>query len=398
MATTNLIDESNSEQTQVRGSVLVLLPASDPARLQPVLERLASALPAEELVVAVPGEIPNEVNGPVKVIAAPPSSTTWTLTARDFVTAQDMAKTCAVQTLLILGPEAESLSPAGIRDLAITVQTTSTDLAIPRYVLPPGAGLVNSAILYPLSRSLFSTRIRFPLPIDLGLSMPMAERLANIAQRLVSANQGDSPLWVVNEAAVAGRATEEIDAGTRELPQPKDSGLNVILPLVTASLFSDIEGKAAFWQRARITPPAARHWPSMSRAPSESAADVSSMIQAFRIANTNLQEIWSLILPPNSMLGLKRLARVEGDAFRMPDQLWARVVFDFLIAYRLRTLNRGHLLGALVPLYLGWVAGHINSIVAGGDPERHIEALATAFETDKAYLVSRWRWPDRFNP
>jgi hypothetical protein len=31
-------------------------------------------------------------------------------------------------------------------------------------------------------------------------------------------------------------------------------------------------------------------------------------------------------------------------------------------------------------------------------PEAHIEALAAAFETDKPYLVSRWRWPDRFNP
>ena len=32
------------------------------------------------------------------------------------------------------------------------------------------------------------------------------------------------------------------------------------------------------------------------------------------------------------------------------------------------------------------------------DPERHIEAVAAAFEADKPYLVSRWRWPDRFNP
>ena len=24
--------------------------------------------------------------------------------------------------------------------------------------------------------------------------------------------------------------------------------------------------------------------------------------------------------------------------------------------------------------------------------------VAAAFEADKPYLVSRWRWPDRFNP
>jgi hypothetical protein len=89
---------------------------------------------------------------------------------------------------------------------------------------------------------------------------------------------------------------------------------------------------------------------------------------------------------------------MESAAFSMPDGLWARIVFDFLIAYRLRTINRGHLLGALIPLYLAWVASHINITAAGTNPERHIEAVAAAFEADKPYLVSRWRWPDRFNP
>jgi hypothetical protein len=71
------------------------------------------------------------------------------------------------------------------------------------------------------------------------------------------------------------------------------------------------------------------------------------MLQAFRLAYTNLQEIWSLVLPPHSLLGLKRLAATDGAAFRMSDSLWARIVYDFLLAHRLRTINRGHLLGGL---------------------------------------------------
>jgi glucosylglycerate synthase len=30
--------------------------------------------------------------------------------------------------------------------------------------------------------------------------------------------------------------------------------------------------------------------------------------------------------------------------------------------------------------------------------DRRIEKLALAYEAGKPYLVSRWRWPDRFNP
>ena len=122
------------------------------------------------------------------------------------------------------------------------------------------------------------------------------------------------------------------------------------------------------------------------------------MLDAFRLAYTNLHEIWSLVLPPNSLLGLKKLSVMSPDTFRMPDNLWTRIVYDFILAFRLRTINRGHLLGALTPLYLAWVASHLTLISNGTAPEKHIQDLAVAFETDKPYLVSRWRWPDRFNP
>jgi hypothetical protein len=122
------------------------------------------------------------------------------------------------------------------------------------------------------------------------------------------------------------------------------------------------------------------------------------MLQSFHLAYSNLQEIWSLVLPPHTLLGLKHLSVMPQDGFRMPDNLWTRIVYDFVLAYRLRTLNRNHLMGALTPLYLAWVASHLILVHSGVPPERHIEELAVAFETDKPYLVSRWRWPDRFNP
>jgi hypothetical protein len=226
----------------------------------------------------------------------------------------------------------------------------------------------------------------------------MSERLAIAAQRFVAVNQGDTLLWTINEATAAGMTIDEIDVGPRELPQPPDPDLNAVLPFITGSLFSDIDAKAAYWQRPRVTPAARKTIPAEQRAPTDASAEVASMLQGFRLAYSNLQEIWGLVLSPNSMLGLKRLSLIDAAAFRMPEHLWARIVYDFLIAYRLRTINRGHLLGALIPLYLAWVAGHINTIASGSDPERHIEALAAAFEADKPYLVGRWRWPDRFNP
>jgi hypothetical protein len=331
------------------------------------------------------------------MIVAPASETAWTLTAVDFVNAYQLAEKNEARAILMLSREAGSLEPSALRDLANAVLTGSTDLAVPCYDLPPHTGLVNSAIFYPLARALFASPVRFPLAVDLGLSLRMAERLATAAHRFTALNQAEMPLWPVNEATVAGFAIDQFDVGLRTLPQSGGPDLNTILPLLTGSLFSDIEAKAAFWQRSRQLPPAEKNRP-VPPAPPEAATDITPMLQAFRLAYANLNEIWSLVLPPNSLVGLKRLSTSNAATFHMPESLWARIVFDFVLAYRLRTLNRGHLLGSLIPLYLAWVASHLNVTTSGMDPTRHIETVAAAFEADKTYLVSRWRWPDRFNP
>jgi glucosylglycerate synthase len=228
------------------------------------------------------------------------------------------------------------------------------------------------------------------------LSLRMVERAAAVARPLVSLNEDGALLWPVNEAAVAGFSIAEFSVGPRELVHPTDPDVNAVLTSVIGSLFADVEAKAASWQRPRQLQ--RERTPISNAATPDSATDINSMVDAFRLAYTNLQEIWSLVLPPNSLLGLRRLSSVGAADFRMADSLWVRIVYDFLVAYRLRTINRGHLLGALIPLYLAWVASHINIIASGTESESHIEAVATAFEADKSYLVARWRWPDRFNP
>jgi hypothetical protein len=396
MATANPISDIPAPAAPPAPGLLVLLAAMPLEQAESVLVNLTSSFPAEGLIVATPDALPTESWPALRVLPIPATNASWTLTAADFFNAHRLAYENEARAILMLGPGSDSLAPTALRDLANAVLLASNDLAMPFYRLQPNAGLINSAILYPLTRALFACRARFPLAIDLGLSLRMAERLSAAAQRFTAINQNDALLWPINELAVAGFIASEVDVGTRATPQPTETDINAILASVTGSLFADIDAKAASWQRARPLPPP-RH-PLPATPSTDLPRDIAPMLDAFHLAYTNLGEIWSLVLPPNTLLGLKRLSLTEIKDFRMPDGLWARIVFDFLLAYRLRTINRGHLLGALIPLYLAWVASHINITATGTNPERHIEAVAAAFEADKPYLVSRWRWPDRFNP
>ena len=380
--------------------LLVSLASASTEQLAATLANLAQAFAGSSVVVVSPDiDAPDNTSFAGLTLlppgeGAPPPRGSWVLTPPEYTGAYRNALAHGATACLLLGPEAQSLQPQALRALADAVLTGQADLAVPHYELGPREGLVNSAMLYPLSRALYNTRPRFPLAVDLACSLRMAERLNQAAHRLNT--QSESLLWPVAEAAVAGFRIAEIPAGPRTLPPPNISDLNTLLAQITASLFADIELKAAFWQRARPSQPPLEV--NAFRAPGDEPADTAPLIESFRVAYTNLAEIWSLVIPPQSLLGLKKLSLMDPAGFRMPPGLWARILYDFVLAFRLRTLNRGHLLGALTPLYLAWVASHLLAIEAGTPAERHVEETAAALESEKPYFVSRWRWPDRFNP
>jgi glucosylglycerate synthase len=398
MATTQThVDLASASAAANPGSLLVSLVPLQQDAFDATLSNLALAFPGETVLVATPDAAPQSSSGsPLRLIPytlTSVSATPWMLTAADYLNTYKLAQENRATACVLLGAEAQSLHPEAIRALARSALLC--DLTVAHYDLGPREGLVNSAILYPVTRALFSTRPRYPLAIDLGLSLRMADRLAAVAQRFTAGGQNDALVWPLSEAASANYSITEVNVGPRTFLQPVSSDINGLLAQIAGSLFADVDAKAAFWQRARGIQPAA---PITHTTPIADPPDIAAMLEAFRLAYTNLHEIWSLVLPPNSLLGLKKLSLMQPENFRMPDNLWARIVYDFILAFRLRTINRGHLLGALTPLYLAWVASHLLLVSNGTVPEKHIQDLAIAFETDKPYLVSRWRWPDRFNP
>jgi hypothetical protein len=178
------------------------------------------------------------------------------------------------------------------------------------------------------------------------------------------------------------------------------TNLSSLLAQVLGPVFLDIERNAACWQKPRESVYTPSFGDREAVSEDHSAADVGRMLELFRLGTRDLLEVWSLILPPTTLLGLRKLSTLPSEQFRMPDELWARTVYDFALGHRLRTINRDHLLRAMTPLYLGWLASYAlemqNATMRAA--EQRLEQLCQAFETTKPYLVSRWRWPDRFNP
>jgi hypothetical protein len=234
---------------------------------------------------------------------------------------------------------------------------------------------------------------------DLGVSRRLFEKMIgnDRSARMV----GEHPIASLVPAAVCENLQIcEVCVGARIYPPTDWMNFSSLLSQILSPIFADMERNAACWQRMRASLPVPAICDPVRVSEDAGTVDISRMVESFRLGNRDLEEIWGLVLPPSTLVELRKLSRLSLEQFRMPDELWVRIVFDFALAHRLRTINRDHLLKSMTPLYLAWVASYAHDLETGGATalEQRLERLSLAYESGKPYLVSRWRWPDRFNP
>jgi glucosylglycerate synthase len=335
---------------------------------------------------------------PYSLPSGSPSKIPWLAGASTYQAIFGMARELGVSTCAVIGFDLAALQTNFLAPMLTPVLENRCEIAMPLYALGKFDGLLNSSILAPLTRALYGKRVRFPLAPDFCISARMIPELEIALQRTTA--QGQNLFWPATEAALRDCGICQVHVDTRHVTTAEGVDLSTVLGETVGPLFSEMATNAPLWQRVRGSQ--AVETSGMAAAPPADGAPahIGPMLETFQLGFRNLQEVWSLVLPPVTLLELKKLARTGADRFRMPDELWVRIVYDFALAYRLRTLSRTHLLGALTPLYLGWVASYALEVgsASPAEAEQRLEKLARAYEDGKPYLLSRWRWPDRFNP
>jgi hypothetical protein len=285
-----------------------------------------------------------------------------------------------------------------IRALVEPVLSSTADMVVAHYAERKIDVLMNRSIVYPLVRALYGRRLRFPMAGDFAVSPKFAQMLNEIA----ATPQGAALRFISLEAMRRDLEMVQAPFGARRLSAPESApDPRTVLSDVIGSLFLDVEQNAAYWQRTRgsraVT---AIGSPAAPLEEDDNPPPVDGLIETFRLAYRNLMDVWSLVLPPGTLVELRRLTLGDANHFRLTDRTWARIVYDFALGYRMRVISRDHLLGAMTPLYLAWVASHVLELrtATPDDVQPRVERLCAAYETEKPYLISRWRWPDRFNP
>lgn len=304
------------------------------------------------------------------------------------------AKACTV-----IDAGLSEVNPDGVARLITPVLEGGIDYASAYYLRHPYEGALTKSIVHPVFRALFGARLHQPATGEFGCSSRLIQHCLDRDFWSADGAETGIDLWIATAAAMTGFRMCESALGVRTQAQrPGATDVRTTLTQVVGALFAEVERRAGEWQRVRASVPV----PQVGDLPVEGATpldvDVAELIEFYQLGYTALREVWAWILPPKVILALKRLADAPRERFRLEDDQWARIIYDFALGYRMRAMPRDHLLGALTPLYLGWLASFIldTAEVAPAAADARVERLAEVFEREKPYLISRWRWPDRF--
>ncbi len=307
------------------------------------------------------------------------------------LTAADLlrAKVCAV-----VSPDLESITPEWIESLARPVRREEFDFVAPIFHRHKYEGLLIKNLVAPVFRAIYGVRVQEPVSGEFAFSRRLVSYIVNGGPGHGPCCNAGLGLGLLTTAVINNYRICQSFLGPRIYrSHQQESDLVQVLQDTLGSLLQGLEVNESSWIERNGSSALPTFGFEYSVALQPVRISRKRLLQAFRLGVGQLGEILERVLTAETWQGVQEIARIGDAAFRFPDELWVRVVYEFAASYHHRILNRDHLLQALLPLY----RGRIFSFVA--DTERdtpqevegRLEELSQAFERLKPYLIELWK-------
>ena len=158
------------------------------------------------------------------------------------------------------------------------------------------------------------------------------------------------------------------------------------------ALFSSLDANFPFWSAISGSQPVPTLGTPTDLVQETARINRKRLLEMFSSGVAQLEPVLSSILSASLLAEIKRIAALGIDEFEFSSELWTRTVFEFAASYHKSTINRDHIIQALVPLYRGRSLTFLteNRDGSGEDVEQGEESLCADFERLKPYLLEIW--------
>jgi glucosylglycerate synthase len=313
-----------------------------------------------------------------------------------------IAHALKVQALVVVDSDLRSIVPEWIELLAGPIQKGGFDYVAPLYTRYKYDGTITNTVTYPVTRALYGLRIRQPIGGDFGVSGDLVTHYLEQDDWDNDVSKFGIDIWMTTKAITGGFAVCQTRLGAK-VHDPKDPGadLGPMFSQVVSTLLRLTERHAARWSEVKASHDIPAYGFERIGDPPPLEVNTQRLLDEFTGGLEQHRHVLSAALEPATLADVRAVAANVGSAdFRVADDLWARLIYDFAVAHHSRSAPLPQLIAALVPLYFGRVASHVleTAELTTDEAEAMVMRQAKAFEAEKPYLVERWRGADTIAP
>ncbi len=306
----------------------------------------------------------------------------------------EVAQVLDAKACVVVDSDLRSITPEWIELLLKPVLNGGFDYVAPLYHRHKFDGTITNSIVYPLTRALYGKQVRQPIGGDFGFSGKLAQFYLTKDVWETDVARFGIDIWMTTTAIANGFKVAQAFLGAK-IHDAKDPGADLgnMLYQVVSATFQLMEDYTEVWTPVRGSEPVPIFGFEYTVGLEHVNVNTARMLALFREGLLNLGEIWSGILGAGDFKEVGQLGALEDAKFHFPPTLWARIIYDYAIAFHLKRLPTEHLLKSLLPLYIGKTASFVLQVdrLEQSDAEAEIEKLCLEFENGKDYLCNCWK-------
>lgn len=299
--------------------------------------------------------------------------------------------------IIVVDADLKSITPQWIRYLGEPLMGRF-DFVAPIYVRHKYDGTITNHIAYPLLRTLYGLRVRQPIGGDFAFSGRLAR--AFLAEKIWNdkiANFGID-IWMTTIAIARQFNVCQAFLGTPKIHRAKDPAedLTKMFKQVVATIFDLIGEFEYLWKYISESRPSSIYGFGLGvdEKPPAVKVNTDKLFESFMNGFKKYEKIWREVLPIPEYAQIEKYKNTSNkDSFYYPSSLWARILFNFAVAYHHADKEKkDHILEALIPFYHSRVLSFVNKTknFDTREAEEYLENIVRVFEKEKYYLIQRW--------
>ena len=299
------------------------------------------------------------------------------------------------KVIVVVDADLKSITPEWIKHLGEPLFNGFAYVA-PLYVRHKYDGTITNGIAYPLSRALYGRRVRQPIGGDFGFNSKLGKAfLESDIWDEATANFGID-IWMTTLAFNQRVQVCQSFMGRPKIHRPKDpaSSLGPMFRQVVGTIFSMMKSYESYWLKVKYSKPTAIYGFGLGEVekPPKVDVDTDKLIQNFHEGFERYGKLWQEVLPSDIYQKLLEIKGMKKEVFAFPTDLWARVLYDWAVAYRNEIMDNDLLMDSLIPLYFGKTLSFVKKTekMTIQQAEEAIEDDCMTFEMTKPYLIKKW--------